>query len=235
MTRHAELRARIEASTDPERAAHSARFFKTGPGQYGCGDRFRGIRVPLLRRLAREFSALDLADCTTLLHSAWHEDRLLALLILVEHYRRGSPEKREVIHRLYLDNIGQINNWDLVDTSAEHIVGAHIDGNNLGLLDELAESANLWKRRIAVIATFHFIKRGEFGPTLRLAEHLLLDREDLIHKAVGWMLREVGKRAPESAHDFLKRHYLVMPRTMLRYAIERFPEPQRRAYLAKRT
>lgn len=225
-------RAALAELADAAIAAHSARFFKTGPGQYGEGDRFRGIRVPALRALVLGFRALPLDGSVALLRSPWHEDRLLALLILVDQYRRGGDAERDAIFAAYLDLVGRINNWDLVDASAEHIVGAHLKNRERSLLDRLAASADLWERRIAVMATFHCIKTGEFAPTLALAERLLADREDLIHKATGWMLREIGKRAPAVAEAFLLAHQRRMPRTMLRYAIERLPEARRRQFLA---
>lgn len=226
-----EIRKRLAALGDPYVAAVSSRFFKTGPGEYGEGDRFRGIRVPVLRGLAREYQTISPPEAGRLLRSPFHEDRLLALLLLVRLYARGDGAAREKIYRLYLKNTRFINNWDLVDSSAEHIVGAHLRGRARGPLLRLAKSADLWERRIAVLATFHFIKRGEFGATLDIARVLLSDPEDLIHKATGWMLREVGRRDPEAEEGFLKEHRGRMPRTMLRYAIEKFPEEKRRRYL----
>lgn len=176
------------------RARVVQRYFKTGPGEYGAGDRFLGISVPVLRRLARAHQDLSLPEVTALLRSPWHEERVLALLILVRQYAKGTAREREVIHRLYLRNRRRVNNWDLVDCSAEYLVGAHLGGGNRELLQRLAASKSLWDRRIAVLATFHYIKRGEYRHTLRLARILLRDSHDLIHKAVGWMLREIGKR-----------------------------------------
>lgn len=226
-----DIQERLAALGDPGVAAVSRRFFKTGPGEYGEGDLFRGIRVPVLRSLAREYQGISLHDAARLLASPFHEDRLLALLLLVRLYARGDGATREQVYRLYLKSTRFINNWDLVDSSAEHIVGAYLwDGGRAPLL-RLAKSADLWERRIAVLATFHFIKRGEFGATLRIARVLLSDPEDLIHKATGWMLREVGRRDPEAEEGFLKEHCGRMPRTMLRYAVEKFPEEKRRRYL----
>ena len=227
----AELQARLKALGDPRVAESSRRFFKTGPGEYGEGDRFRGIRVPVLRSLAKEYRAVTVPEAGRLLGSTFHEDRLLALLILVRLYSRGDEASRGEIYRLYLGGTKFINNWDLVDSSAEHIVGAHLRDRPRAPLRRLAESADLWERRVAVMATFHFIRRGEFGETLDLARALLSDREDLIHKAVGWMLREIGNRDPGAEEEFLQGHYRRMPRTMLRYAIEKFPEEKRRRYL----
>jgi 3-methyladenine DNA glycosylase AlkD len=229
-----EVRQRLAALADPEDAVFLQRFFKTGPGEYGEGDRFHGIRVPVLRRLAREYRHLPLPEVVELLRSAVHEERLLALLLLVHAYERGDAARHEEIYRLYLDHTRFINNWDLVDASAEHIVGAHLEERDRTVLERLARSDLLWERRIAVLATFRYLKRGDFASTLHIAGMLLGDGHDLIHKAVGWMLREVGKRDQATAEAFLRRHYRVMPRTMLRYAIERFPEELRQQYLQGR-
>lgn len=225
------IQSEMRTLADPDIAAVSMRFFKTGPGQYGEGDRFRGIRVPVLRKLAKKYRSVSFGDLEKLLHSAFHEERLLALLILVQQYTGGDGAERKRIYRLYLDNTSYINNWDLVDTSAEHIVGAHLENKSRSPLTRLARSEMLWERRIAIIATFRYIKNNDFGETLRIGKLLLKDTEDLIHKAVGWMLREVGKLDRAAEETFLKAHYHDMPRTMLRYAIERFPEPLRKAYL----
>ena len=227
----AELQKRLAALADPRVAEASRRFFKTGPGEYGEGDLFRGIRVPVLRALSKEYQSIPLPEAGRLLRSPFHEDRLLALLLLVRLYSRGDGAAREKVYRLYLENTRFINNWDLVDSSAEHIVGAFLRDRGRGPLRRLAKSADLWERRIAVMATFHLIKRGEFGETLAVARALLSDPEDLIHKAVGWMLREVWKRDPEAAELFLREHRARMPRVMLRYAVEKFPEERRRRYL----
>jgi 3-methyladenine DNA glycosylase AlkD len=219
------------ALRDPEQARVAQRFFKTAPGEYGAGDRFLGIRVPVLRRLAREHQGLSLDQATGLLQSPWHEERLLALLILVRQYSRGTPAQREAIYRRYLAHTDRINNWDLVDCSAEYIVGPHLLERDRAPLGRLATSRDVWERRIAVLATFHYLKRGDFGETFRIAHLLLDDRHDLIHKAVGWMLREIGKRDRAVLERFLSRHAARMPRTMLRYAIEHFAPALRRRYL----
>jgi 3-methyladenine DNA glycosylase AlkD len=226
-----ELRRALEAQADPVDAANLARFFKTGPGGYGEGDRFRGLRVPALRKLARQYRELDKPSVLALLHSPFHEDRLLALLILVEQFRRADAFGQAEIYRLYLDNTLYINNWDLVDSSAEHIVGAYLFPHQVLPLEQLAASGSLWERRIAMLATFHFIKRHHFDAPLQIAAQLLHDPHDLIHKAVGWMLREIGERDPSLEEAFLQQHYQTMPRTMLRYAIEKLPEERRQAYL----
>ena len=221
----------LQALGDAEKAQGLLRFFKTGPGEYGEGDRFLGIRVPDLRKCAQTFLALPLSEIVPLLRSPFHEARFLGLLLLISAYKQGDPALQEQIFHLYLDNTRFINNWDLVDVSAEHIVGAFLKNRDKTLLEKLATSSMLWERRIAVIATFHYVKLGEFDVTLRIAERLLHDPEDLIHKATGWMLREIGKRDRPTEESFLNRHYRTMPRTMLRYAVEKFPEDLRLRYL----
>lgn len=224
--------ARLREIGNPEIATHSQRFFKTGKGQYGEGDIFLGIRVPVIRSCVRDYRDLRLDDILELLESHFHEARLLALLIMVSGYASAKDGGgREAIYGAYLDNTARINNWDLVDCSSEHIVGAHLFARDRAPFYRLARSKSLWERRIAVVATFHFIKRGDFADTLSIAGILLHDRDDLIHKAVGWMLREVGKRDIGAEKGFLDRHCREMPRTMLRYAIERFPEEERLSYL----
>jgi 3-methyladenine DNA glycosylase AlkD len=226
-----EIQNQLASLSNPEDGVFLQRFFKTGPGQYGEGDLFRGIRVPVLRKLSRTHQDIPLELSEQLLHSAHHEDRLLALLILVRKFTKVDETGRAGIYTLYLDNTRFINNWDLVDASAEHIVGAYLNDKSLEPLYQLARSRSLWERRIAILATFHFIKRGRFDETFRIAGMLLTDKEDLIHKAVGWMLREAGKRDLQSEEAFLSAHYRQMPRTMLRYAIEKFPQDRRLGYL----
>jgi len=228
----AAIRAELHKLGNPVRGVHSQRFFKTGPGQYGEGDKFLGLTVPEMRGIVRRYRELDDAAVLELLSSPWHEERLVALLLMVEAYDRGDDPRRAHIHRAYLANTARINNWDLVDASAGNIVGQHLEARDIALLERLARSKSLWERRIAIVSTFHFIKRNEFRPTLKIATMLLGDSEDLIHKATGWMLREVGKRDRTGLDRFLKKHYKRMPRTMLRYAIERHPERVRKQYLA---
>jgi len=225
------IRHRLKSLADPERASVSQRFFKTGPGQYGEGDVFHGIRVPVLRKLSKEYQAISLESVDVLLQSPIHEERLLSLLILVLKFRNAELSLQRRIYTLYLDRTDRINNWDLVDTSAEHIVGAYLWDRSRKPLVRLAQSRILWERRIAIMATFYYIKRNHFDETLAIADMLVDDHEDLIHKAVGWMLREIGKRDLSTEEAFLIRHYPHMPRTMLRYAIEKFPEDKRQAYL----
>ena len=225
------VRDALKAHSDESTARILKRFFKTGPGDYGEGDRFMGVRVPAIRQVARKFRDLPLTDTLTFLQSEIHEERFLALVILTDKYGRGTPGEQRKIYGRYLANTKYINSWDLVDTSAEHIVGAYLNDRPRDPLYGLARSDSLWERRIAVLATFHFIKQGELDETLKVAEMLVADSEDLIHKAVGWMLREVGNRNRTAEEGFLKKHYRRMPRTMLRYAIEKFPEDLRRQYL----
>lgn len=226
----AEVIRDLEALGDPDAAAHARRYFKAGPGQYAEGDRFLGIRVPVLRGLVRRYRELPLPEVERLLRSPVHEARLLALLLLVDRYKRADPATREAVAELYLRNLDRVNHWDLVDSSAPQILGAYLfEKSERSLLDRLAASPSLWERRIAVMATFYFIRHGEYQPTLRLARRLLDDPEDLIHKAVGWMLREVGKRDEETLLAFLEENAARMPRTMLRYAIEKLdPDSKRR-------
>ena len=224
-------RAALRAYSDKSDARVRQRFFKTGPGEYGEGDQFLGVRVPATRRVARKFRELPLTDTLTLLQSAIHEERFLALVILTHKYRKGTSSEQSKIYKEYLHNTQYINNWDLVDASAEHIVGAYLKNRSRRALYELARSDCLWERRIAIMATFHFIKNDQFDETLKIAEMLIADTEDLIHKAVGWMLREIGKRDQNMEASFLNKYYQRMPRTTLRYAIEKFPEDIRQQYL----
>lgn len=225
----------LSGAANPEKAEILSRFFKTGKGQYGEGDVFLGITVPVQRRIAKKYSGLELPDLERLLSSKIHEHRLVSLLILVEKFRKGDEALREEIVRFYLDHTGQVNNWDLVDLSAEKILGEYLAGRkDKALLSRLARSGNLWERRIAIMATFAFIKRNRFDETLRVAGILLPDPHDLIHKAVGWMLREVGKRDMEKEESFLRKYHGKMPRTMLRYAVERFDEGRRKYWLLLR-
>ena len=226
------IRAEIRGLGSPERASHSLRFFKTGPGQYGEGDKFLGLTVPEMRKIARKYRELGDDAALELLASPWHEERLVALLLLVDGYERGDDQRREAIHRAYLGNARWINNWDLVDLSASQIVGRQLEAKDIKLLERLALSKDIWERRIAIVSTFAFLRRDELAPTLKIAAMLLDDSHDLIHKAVGWLLREVGKKDRAVLDAFLSKHYHKMPRTALRYAIERHPESVRKRYLA---
>lgn len=225
-------RMKLQSLASATVAASSVRFFKTGPGQYGEGDLFIGVRVPVLRKLVREFRDLPLQEIDVLLCSPIHEERLLAILILTQSLARCDAEHRKRVYDFYMSRIEHVNNWDLVDTSAPAIVGGYLRDKSRKPLMRLAKSKSLWKRRIAIVATQHFIRLGEFDDTLSISRVLLLDNEDLIHKAVGWMLREVGDSDPALLVRFLDEHGSVMPRTMLRYAIEHFPSERRKAWLA---
>ncbi len=218
---------------DSERAARSASYFKTAPGDYGHGDKFIGIRVPVLRQAVKQYREASASTAVKLLKSPYHEIRLFALLLLVSRYTRGDAAEQAEIYRLYLNNTRHINNWDLVDSSAPYIVGAYLQDKDRSILHQLAASPSLWERRIAVLATFWFIRDGEFDDALHLAEQLLSDPEDLIHKAVGWMLREIGNRNRAAEVAFLKTHHKTMPRTMLRYAIEKFGKEEKGRYLVR--
>ncbi|HTM68127.1 MAG TPA: DNA alkylation repair protein [Candidatus Binatia bacterium] len=230
--RLAGLCAEMRRAADPAKARLLAGFFKTGKGQYGEGDVFLGIMVPLTRKIALRFADLPFADIDRLLHSKFHEERLAAFLILVERYRRGDAKTKRDVYAFYLEHADYANNWDLVDLSAPKIAGAWLlEHPSLRTLAMYARSKNLWRRRIAIVATFAFIGAGDFGPSFAVADMLLHDGHDLIHKATGWMLREVGKRDKAALVRWLRPRYRRMPRTMLRYAIERFPEAERKRYL----
>jgi 3-methyladenine DNA glycosylase AlkD len=227
-----ELRAALRDAADPARAAASRRFFKTGPGEYAEGDTFLGVTVPMQRALLPRFKQLPIGDALRLLASPIHEERLVALLLLVARHKRGDADERAAIHHAYLANLEHVNNWDLVDSSAEQLVGAQLLDGPKDPLYRLARSPRLWDRRVAMISTFHFIKKRRFDDALAIAELLLGDSEDLIHKAVGWMLRETGERDRTVEERFLDQHADRMPRTMLRYAIEKFPPELRAKYMA---
>ena len=219
--------------SDQEHAIQLQKYFKTGKGEYGEGDQFLGLRVPTVRKIAKKFNTLSIDEAEKFLQSPYHEERLFALFILIDLFKKGNEEDKKKIHELYLKNTKFINNWDLVDVSAGPIIGAYLFTRDRKPIYTLANSENLWERRIAIMATFCFIAQNEFTDTLKIAEMLLNDKEDLIHKAVGWMLREIGKRNLEIEESFLKKYYQNMPRTMLRYAIEKFPEEKRKSYLKK--
>ncbi len=225
------IQRKLQELGSREKAKVLQRFFKTGPGEYGEGDVFVGVKVPELRKLAKEYQEITVKEVKLLLRSAIHEERLLALFILVRKYSKGNETEKKRIYVLYLKNMQFINNWDLVDSSAHHIIGAFLVDKSKEPLYILAKSINLWERRISIISTFYFIKHDKYAETLKISEILLTDEQDLIHKAVGWMLREVGKRHMPTEKKFLRKHYKRMPRTMLRYAIEKFPEDKRQGYL----
>jgi len=232
-----ELKSRIEKSRNPKKARDLQRFFKTRKGEYGEGDVFYGIMVPIQRKISKEFLHITLNDISELLDSDVHEKRMIGLFILIKHYEKAAKEKNEPLKKqifeFYLKNAAKnnINNWDLVDLSAPNIVGNYLIDKDRKILYDLVNSKNLWEKRISVLATFAFIRQGDFKDSLKISEILLYDSHDLIHKAVGWMLREVGKRDLGVLEEFLKNHYRKMPRTMLRYAIEKFPESERKKWL----
>lgn len=244
-----QLKSELKKLANKKQAAILAGFFKTGQGQYGAGDIFLGIKVPRQRIVAKKYNDLALSDLQELLNSKIHEHRLIALLILLNQYQRTEIKKRKKLVEFYLKNTKNINNWDLVDLSCHYILGDYLFCNyppgkggagevnklykSRRILYKLAKSKNLWQRRIAIISTFAFIRKNEFSDTLKISEILLNDEHDLIHKAAGWMLREVGKRDQAVLENFLKKHYRAMPRTMLRYAIEKFSPAKRKLYLAK--
>lgn len=220
---------------DPDRAKLSDRYFKTGPGGYAEGDRFLGLTMPNQRYLIKKYwQNISMAETQELLQGKFHEERMLALLIMVAKFEKGDEALKKEIFELYLANTRSINNWDLVDVTAPKIVGAYLEGKDCGILFKLAKSKNLWERRIAILATLRFIANGRPELSLEIAELLVNDKEDLIHKALGWMLREIGKRCDQEAEEqFLRKHCKTMPRTMLRYAIEKFDDKKRACYMKK--
>jgi 3-methyladenine DNA glycosylase AlkD len=220
--------------SDPQIAVHSTRFFKTNKGEYGEGDKFLGIPVPQIRLVAKKYGDLQLSEAQELIKSQWHEERLLALIILVNQFKKADSLKQKQIYSFYLENTKYINNWDLVDTSARDVVGGYLYTNpeDLMLLEKLSESSSLWERRIAIIATYYFLMKGEPDLTIKIASKLLNDEEDLIQKAAGWMLREMGKRCDRGLLiEFLDNNAQIMSRTTLRYAIEYFDVIDRKKYL----
>lgn len=226
-----ELRKKIKEIANPDISKTMQWFFKTSKGEYGEGDVFVGLKVPAQRKLAREFGDLTLSDLKRLLNSHIHEERLISLFILIHKYDNGNEKDKSNIFSFYIENIKGVNNWDLVDLSAPKIVGNYLLDKDKSLLEKFAKSHNLWKRRIAILSTQEFIKNNKFDTTLKIARILINDEHDLIHKAVGWMLREIGKRDLMAEEKFLKVYYKKMPRTMLRYAIEKFHEAKRKKYL----
>jgi len=234
LRRLAEIKTEIQKKKNPAQAIILQRFFKTGKEEYGEGDVFYGIKVPIQRKIVKVFKDLSLDDIKILIHSPVHEERLIAALILVEQFKKANPKNQKIIFNFYVKNKRGINNWDIVDLSAPNIVGNYLLDKDKSLLFKFARSKNLWEKRIAILSTFIFIRNGFYDDALKISETLLNDKHDLIHKAVGWMLREIGKRDLKVEEVFLKEHYKTMPRTMLRYAIEKFPENKRKKYLEGR-
>ena len=225
------LRHELKKEENPVQAKLLQRFFKTGKGEYGEGDIFLGIKVPVQRSIAKKHIGLSLPKLQELLESKIHEERLVSLLILVEKFKKSTELDKANIFNFYIKNSKRVNNWDLVDLSSHCIVGEFLIDKDKKILYNLAESSNLWEKRISIISTFAFIRKNKFDDALRLAQILLKDKHDLIHKVVGWMLREIGKKDQETLEKFLEKNYKEMPRTMLRYAIEKFPEDKRKTYL----
>lgn len=232
-----EIVRQLKLLADEEKKNFLPRFFKTGKGEYGEGDQFLGVVVPRIRSVVKEFRATDFSTITELLASTWHEVRLCGLLLLVDNYKRAKNSSRKEIFEYYLSHTKAINNWDLVDLSAPYIVGAYLADKSVedrNILYQLANSDNLWEQRIAVVSTIAFIRNNDYEDILHLVELLISHPHDLMHKAMGWMLREVGKRNETVLRSFLDAHVLQMPRTMLRYAIEKFDENERQYYLKRR-
>ena len=229
------IKRNLEEKSNPEKAKILQRFFKTGKGQYGEGDIFIGVTVPEIRKTANEYKNLKFAEIQKLLNSKIHEHRVAGLIILVKQFKKGSEQEKCKVFDFYIKNFKCVNNWDLVDLSSHHIIGIYLldHPEKTSLLYKWATSKNLWERRIAIISTFEFIRKNKFEESLKLAEILLNDKHDLIHKAVGWMLREIGKRDQQAEEMFLEKYYKKMPRTMLRYAIEKFAPEKRKYYMAK--
>lgn len=229
-----QIREELASYSDAEKRDILPRFFKTGPGEYGEGDCFLGVSVPNTRLVAKRYKTAGLEVTASLLQSSWHECRLCALLMLVERFKKTNDAERQAIYQFYLSQTPRINNWDLVDLSAPYIVGEYMLTHDREDLYRLANSTCLWEQRIAIVATLTLIRHGDFTDILTLAERLLTHRHDLIQKAIGWMLREMGKRDKELLVQFLEKFGLSMPRTMLRYAIEKFPEEERQYFLKRK-
>jgi 3-methyladenine DNA glycosylase AlkD len=227
----AAVKSAVAELSNPERAVFLQRFFRTGAGEYAEGDKMLGLSVPQQRSIVREFRDLPLVEIQKLLDSPYHEHRLIGLLMLVDQHGRADTRLQKELHRFYVKNLASVNNWDLVDTSAATLVGEHIAGN-AGLLRRLTRSKNLWHRRVAIVSTFAELRAGRTALTFQVSEELLGDPHDLIHKAVGWLLREAGKREPEDLLEFLRKHYDRLPRTTLRYAIERLDVSERKKWLS---
>jgi len=228
-----QIKRELDALSNPKKAEVNSRFFKTGKGEYGEGDVFLGLTVPEQRTIAKKYIELNMNDIEKMLYSRIHEHRLTSLLILVEKYTNADIETKKRLVDFYLKNRGQVNNWDLVDLTSDKILGDYLLERERTILYKLAESNNIWDRRISIVSTFEFIRNNQFEDTIKISEMLLGDGHDLIHKAVGWMLREIGKRNQEAEEDFLKKYYKTMPRTMLRYAIEKFDAEKKKFYMGK--
>lgn len=235
MPTFADFKKDFKRLRNPATEKASQRFFKTGPGQYAEGDVFAGIRVPLCRELAKKYQHLDFKSLQKIMNSKIHEERAIALMILVLKFKKADEKTQTQIFNFYLKNLKHINNWDLVDASAPYIVGPYLEERDRRLLYKLAKSKDLWRRRVAMLSTFHFIRQRDFADAIKIAEILIHDEHDLMHKAVGWMLREIGNRDLPTEKKFLKAYAATLPRTALRYAIEKFPETERQAYLKRKS
>lgn len=227
-----EIKKRLRKEGNLKSSEHSSRFFKTGKGEYGYGDLFLGIRVPVIRRFAKEFASLSFTDTKKLIRSKYHEERLLGLIILVNKYKKTKNNlEQEKIYQIYIDHFKYINNWDLVDVTCPHIVGKHLMDKDRSIIYKWAKSDDLWTKRISILTNWWFVRNGDLSDVFKISNILLKDEHDLIHKAVGWMLREAGKKDIKKLEAFLRPVYKKMPRTMLRYAIEKFSEKKRKSYL----
>ncbi|MCD4693855.1 DNA alkylation repair protein [bacterium] len=226
-----QIKNEIIEFADKKRAEITSSFFKTSKGEYGEGDLFLGVRVPVLRQIAKKYKKINFKDLEKLLNTNLHEYRFIALVLLIDKYKKGDNIEKKGVYDFYIKNLKNINNWDLVDISAPHIVGNYLEDKDRAILYKLVNSKNLWFRRVAIISTFSFIRNNDFKDCLKITEILLNDEEDLIHKAVGWMLREIGNRDLKTEEEFLKKYYKKIPRTTLRYAIEKFEEKKRQKYL----
>jgi 3-methyladenine DNA glycosylase AlkD len=228
-----EVKKELRTYASAEDAVILQRFFKTAPGEYGEGDIFLGVKVPSIRKTAAKYSSFPLNQLKELISSPYHEERLLALIILTKQFNKSNEEEKKKIVEFYLKNRKYINNWDLIDLSAPYILGPYFYDKDKSVLFDLIHNGNMWDKRIAVLAAFYFIKQNDFYTSLEFITQLLDDRRDLINKACGWMLREIGKRDLKTEEEFLNKYYKIMPRTMLRYAIEKFPDEKRREYMKK--
>lgn len=231
MNTFAHIQKELDSNANPEKSSNLQRFFKTGPGEYGEGDIFLGLNMPTIRRIAKANKEADFSEVRHLLASGIHEYRLCGFILLTYKFKAANDEIKTAICNFYLENLDSCNNWDLVDCSASEILGNYLLDKDTSVLDELSQTGHLWRERVSMVATYAFIKKDIYTHTFRIAEILLHHKHDLIHKAVGWMLREAGKRDQNAETTFLKNHYKTMPRTMLRYAIEKYPESERQAFL----
>ena len=224
----------LKSMANPEKVAYLQRFFKTGPGEYAEGDLFLGLMNPQTRSIAKANKSLPISELQILLENRYHEARLCALVIATERYKRAKPVEKKELYDFFIKNTRYINNWDLIDDTCPHVIGEYLLDKDRSILYKFAKSKNLWEQRIAIISSRTFVRNGDFKDTIVLAEMLIDHKHDLMHKAVGWMLREIGKRDKETLSEFLEKYATKMPRTALRYAIEHYPEPERQYFLKKK-